>query len=146
MQFTKKEIELAKQLKEAGLEWEPEVGDWFLHRDKAYIVRDIGRDFVQAIQSYPYDSEEVLAKCYSTWLPLWHQCRKYSGEHGWDIEIFHQSEDKIHLRLVKEKEIQNQPLGIEIDTITITDCHTDLEVMYQAILEVLDMSASSLNE
>lgn len=129
MQFTDKEIELARQMKEAGLGWKPEVGDRFLHRKKTYIVRDASDDSVFAIRSYPYDEDCEFARCYCTWLPLWHKCREIMQKAGYCLtDVFEKTiNDIIMVYIVYFRD------GIEI----ARGGHTDLEAIYKVILELL---------
>ncbi len=51
-------LELARKLKEAGLEWEPKTGDWFYRKDGAIgIVIDVSGGDWWAI--FPPDGKEV---------------------------------------------------------------------------------------
>ena len=141
MQFTEKEIELAKQLKKSGLLWNPETGDWFLHRGNLYIVKDIGRDYVEAIRSYPYENDSLYAIEFSTWLPLWHQCREYLCNLDWWIGEHYDSTNKGKVSLWIGK--RTTP-GFGTNIKYTGD--TDLEVMYQVLLKLLNIPAQAGND
>ncbi len=112
MNFTDKEIELARDMKEAGLEWiKPEYGDWYFssyHDEPAtgYLPDMLSDD--------------------SIWLPLWHQCREIMRKAGYCLaDVFEKTIN--HVTLVHIVYFRN---GIEI----ARSGHTDLEAMYQVIL------------
>jgi len=55
MEFTNKEIDLAKQLKDTGLEWDQQEGDFYLYKDAGpYVVTmhpiDIPNVFLPSLQ------------------------------------------------------------------------------------------------
>ena len=135
MQFTDKEIELAKQLEKVGLEWKPEIGDCFIHRDEIYILRDVGNEVAYGIRHYPYEEECVFPLCYCIWLPLWHQCRGILAEKNLDISLV-DSKYCVMLTLWKRK-WWNGTDQRSLEFMTQIKADTDLEAMYKAILEVL---------
>lgn len=131
MNFTDKEMELAKQLKDAGLQWVPEMGDHFIQRGKIYIVRDLSvDDSVFAIRSYPYDEDCIFAKCYCTWLPLWHQCRKILADNDLYILLLTKKDDDIQIDVWQHDGGHKTSRGKYIGMV---HGETDLEAMYQAI-------------
>ena len=132
MNFTDAEEKLAKQLKEAGLEWKPEIGDYYLDED-SNIELLTTETMNWWLTGYYHYSLPVSKK---VWLPLWHQSRKRLKDLGWIVVAFFDLEGSVNLRITKEeKENPSQALGIEFDTITILESATDLEAMYKALLE-----------
>ena len=117
MQFTDQEIILAKQLKEAGLEWIPEVGDWFLSDfNNAYLIPN---------QTAALNFNKQAG---GTWLPLWHQCREVILGEGWHLTLIEtppQVEWRVHL--VYERIVDKKTYCIEATGLT------DLEAMYKAM-------------
>lgn len=77
MSFTSKEIQLASDMKEYGLEWEPKIGDWYDFGKTQYLVVPDGIRwtnyycYLKPTKEYEWKSSNKL-----TWLPLWHQCRE----------------------------------------------------------------------
>lgn len=118
MQFTEKEIELSKQLKEAGLEWKLEEGDWYFGEDGEIIL------FTGA-----YD----VIRRKDTWLPLWHECRNIILEKGWILRLLFDTPPQVEWRIhiVYEQQIEKHTHTIEATG------ETDLEAIYKALLEVL---------
>lgn len=144
MNFTDKEMTLARQLKEDGIIWVPKIGDHFLHRGKIYIVRDLSvddsvfaiRSYPYDMRSYPYDADCIFALCYCTWLPLWHQCRKILGGNDLYILLLTKKNDDIQLDVWKYDDGHKTSRGRYMGLVR---GETDLETMYKAIgLYVLD--------
>ena len=127
MQFTKNEIELAGQLKEAGLEWEPEVGDWFLSNfNNAYVIPN---------QTAVLNFNKQVG---GTWLPLWHQCRIILKRYGIELTVSDVLTGiKVSITLWKRLPCG----GIEFYHQIVAD--TDLEAMYQAVLSVMPARRTS---
>ncbi|AQT70198.1 hypothetical protein STSP2_03403 [Anaerohalosphaera lusitana] len=86
MKFTGHEIELARQIKEAGIEWTPEVGQYVFDthgiidkpspfQDHVYFILSMSQ-FVRIFGS----AEEIAANC--VWLPTWEQCRQILERRG----------------------------------------------------------------
>ncbi len=120
MNFTKREIELAKQLKESGIEWKPEAGDWFILEHVAHpllVTRPPdSKDGACIIKAQDYTIYKSHIGVTYTWLPLWHQARGLLSE--FTPFIFN-----------------GKPPMLTIQTWQFTG-DTDLEVMYRAMLEL----------
>ena len=150
MQFTDKEIELAKQVKEVGLEWTPMFGDVVLyHTDIMVVWYSAGKFIVcipQAVErgvdgkgEYIHQSHYNLVPDDVIWLPLWHQCRNILKQHSIELTV---SDVPAGTTITLWKRL---PIGgIEFYHQIVAD--SDLEAMYRAILEVFHMPANSLNE
>ena len=81
MNFTDKEIQLAKDMKEAGLEWKPQQADWYC---SIFVVDSIYRFFpaIDDEHQFRVEGHVYYGLFYEidndlTWLPLWHQCITY---------------------------------------------------------------------
>ena len=139
MQFTKKEMELARQMKEAGLEWAPMFGDVVLYHTDIMVVWYSAGKFIVCIPQevergvdgkgeYCYQSHYNLIPRDVVWLPLWHQCREVMLGEGWHLTLIEtppQVEWRVHLvyeRISDEKTYCIEATG-----------HTDLEALYKAI-------------
>jgi hypothetical protein len=127
MKFTDKEIQLARDMQNAGLEWKPEVGDYFTtgkYIDGGYNVEIVFR----VPERFPYFVNSI------SWLPLWHQCRELLTEN--DIVIAFYS--KILYAGGKQPGSQidcYKWIDSTIPRFLGTVCgDTDLEAMYQIIL------------
>lgn len=169
MQFTEKEIELAKQMKEAGLEWSSSFGDVVLIQDEL-LTREYRNNLkwkglTEGIEIYdnyftgivigtlnllPYGDLEVavwdtyrwiVAAEQLIWLPSWHQCRKILYKHNLELTISDTNRTKV-VALTLWKRITKG--GLEFFSQVVADM--DLEAMYRAILEVLHKPVSSQNE
>ncbi len=86
MLFGDEEISLARQMREAGLPWEPGVGHYVFDeaglieiaspfQDRVYFILDI-KHFLRRAETV-----EAL-KAGMFWLPQWHQARKTARELG----------------------------------------------------------------
>lgn len=110
MQFTKKEIELAKRLKENRIKWHSEEGDWYFGEDGEVLL-------------WAYN----VIRTRDTWLPLLHQCREILGKAGYYFLLLSKG-DNIQLDLW-QKDTGNY--------ICFFRGESDLEAIYQALLEVI---------
>lgn len=144
MQFTEKEMELAKKMKEMGIEWAyPVEGDWFISANGnidgniAWVCLGVGMttEFILFYSGYADHKWQAICnvkKGDTIWLPLWHQCRNIIADEGWHIVGFidtpPQVEWRIHISL--ERRIDE-----EIHRIEATG-ETDLEAMYKAIIAI----------
>lgn len=143
MQFTEKEIELAKQLKEAGLEWEPEEGDSYicnLKSNRYSIVTGIDYDRGDKGWIYvmsPSDGLRNINLC--CWLPLWHQCREIFKETNIELTISDVPGTNVTLTLWKRQ-------GGAIEFYQQIVAEADLEAMYKALLEVLNNVSKNVND
>lgn len=123
MEFTKREIALAFDMKDLGLGWKPVVGDW-------YCLHNSTLQETWCISSGCQD--EQFVKC-RAWLPLWHQCRKILDDNNIVIQLFdlqHHTDDNIEIicyRVLKDGGQWRYALGS-------IKARTDLEALYQAIL------------
>lgn len=133
MNFTKKEILLAMDMKEAGLEWMPEEGDWFADgaSTKRLVVMATDKEFSDIPYAmwtyrgggYSWDARDYI------WLPLWHQCREIMQKAGYCLtDVFETTINKITMIYVVYFRD-----GIEI----ARNGHTDLEAVYQVVLSAL---------
>lgn len=133
MLFSRKEIVLAKQLKEKGLVWKPEVGDWYLDGEgDVELLTPVGCNMWNEYESLPIKNR--------IWLPLWHQCRELLIEAGWrHFQLIHNvgcQDGKISVSAERGKRLL-RALG-----------ETDLEAMYQVVrlqLEVNNVSCFELD-
>lgn len=119
MNFTDKEIGHAKQLKEAGLEWTPEYGDYYTFPDMLTSQRQ-----------WLYPNCPVHFEREPVWLPLWPQCREILRQAGY--------------HLVEHREVQDGNLvliGVNKDLTAVHDYTaegaTDLEAMYKVVLSFM---------
>ncbi len=127
MNFTDKEIQLARDMKEAGLPFKPQMADWVYvcwKDDVHHVCTCYGSTI---ISFYNDDINEFDVKdC--VWLPMWHQCRKILTESRIYINLDEQFwADSLELCCWQKKES-----GITF--IGSVRADTDLEIMYQAIL------------
>ena len=138
MNFTDAEKELSKQLKEAGLEWNPEFGDVVLyHRDFFMVWYSAGKFVVCTPQEvevgvddkkgeYHYQSHYNLMQDNVLWVPCWHQCREELLKRGWFINNHFDHNKKVILQ------ISNGIYGFYN-----AEGNTDLEAMYRVLLKVI---------
>jgi len=127
MNFTDREIELAKQLHASGFEWKPQGGDYVLYHEEinmaAYFQLDIQR-FVLLTGNY-----DLVSPNDCIWLPLWHQCRERLQYCRWK-----------HLQLTHNVGCNNGKISVSAERgskILRVSGDTDLEAMYQIMLEAL---------
>ncbi len=127
MMFTDKEIELARDMKEAGLKWKPGIGDWFTsaHPDATPIFLCTKVDSPWLIHTQGENHIDT-----SIWLPLWHQCRKILVENDIIIVFSTILQSKVQIDCFKciEGDFRTRSF---IGTI-VGD--TDLELFYKVIL------------
>lgn len=116
MDFSDVEIELAKQLKEAGLEWKPQNGDYYLdeYGDIEFLTPEIMNWWLTGYYHYSLPISKKVQ------LPLWHQCREILREAGYHIEL---TESSNHLVLKFTKDGKQG----------YVTANTDLEAMYKAL-------------
>lgn len=140
MQFTEKELEFAREMKEMGLEWAyPVEGDWFIaaNGNTAWVCLGIGMttEVIHFHNGYADHSWQAICnmeKGDTIWLPLWCQCRDIIANEGWHIVGFidtpPQVEWRVHINL--ERQIDEETHCIEATG------ETDLEAMYKAIIAI----------
>jgi len=122
MNFTDREIELAKQLHSSGLEWKPQGGDWYIDKDgEIILLTGMTIDLWRQYESLPIKNK--------IWLPLWHQCRQLISDADLYILLLTKKDD-IQIDIWQydsgHKTSQGQYLGL-------IRGETDLEAMYQVI-------------
>ncbi len=80
MEFSEQEIELARQLKSAGLPWEPEVGHYVFDTEGVVKPGSPFQDRVYFLLNYDCFMDRVGGverfKEIMTWLPTWFDARK----------------------------------------------------------------------
>lgn len=136
MEFTETEKNAAKQLKEAGLNWKPQEGDWFWTTGDLshhfYLGESLPSSFsFRAGEAYVFDASMTwhvqqggLKLDLFVWLPTWEQCRKFLKEQGFTLQLHdHVQGIQIEARRGNEK-LTN--LG-----------RTDLEALYPMMSEIL---------
>jgi len=136
MTFTEKEKKLAKQLKEAGLAWSPEEGDWFWCTEdlshQFYLGESLPSSFVfKAGEPYVFEAAMTwhiqqggLRIDKLVWLPTWEQSRQILKKHGFAIQLHdHDHRTEIEARAANEK--------------LTAEGETDLESLYPILLEIL---------
>lgn len=136
MHFTEQEKQLAKSLKEAGLSWNPQEGDWFWavqdFTHQYYLGESLPPSFsFRQGEAYVFDSAMTwhiqqggLKLDQLVWLPLWSQCRKILSEQSFTLEL------------------QDQPEGIHLKAKNVKQSlsskgKTDLEAMYALLRDLL---------
>lgn len=131
MNFTEKEIQLARDMKATGLKWNPEVGDWFTstHQDATPFFLCIKEDSPWLVHTHGEGHKDA-----SIWLPLWNQCREILAENGIFIQLSHLRKNEVEISCYKRNKSTTNLFTGGVIT------NTDLEAMYQAILRfVLDV-------
>ncbi len=138
MNFTEKEKELALQLKQKGLKWKPEEGDWFWVMEEVshhfYLGENLPASyFFQRGGVFLFDSSMIwhlqhggLNISSFVWLPSWNFCRKVLRNKEYLLEL-HDSKDGIFLRVSKKDEQYEQ------------NALTDLEAVYSILLQTFPL-------
>tara|TARA_Y100001933_G_C18991549_1_gene560799 strand:+ start:206 stop:592 length:387 start_codon:yes stop_codon:yes gene_type:complete len=92
MQFSEAQIQLASQMKEAGLAWQPKVGHYVFDRGKVCKRGSPFQERVYFILDYEcfcrhVGGADVLAH-EMVWLPTWYDCREVLRQGGvTDLEV-----------------------------------------------------------
>lgn len=84
MRFSDQEIELAREIKQAGLQWEPTVGNYVYDehglievpspfQEKVYFILDL-KHFLRRSETLENLTEKMI------WLPAWEQAREILSE------------------------------------------------------------------
>lgn len=118
MEFTEREITMAKNMKDFGLEWNPIFGDWYCSKWR-----------VDLFITWPASRKKFIE--YNTWLPLWHQGRQILADNNIIIKLFdlrHHIDDNIEIFCYR---IDGRQLRYALGSVK---ARTDLEGLYQAIL------------
>ena len=122
MEFAEREIELARDMKNAGIKWKPEFGDWYCSNWR-----------VDLFVTWP-DSREKFIE-YNIWLPLWHQGRQILAENRIDHIRLHELSDVIAYPVIrKQLDCYERLFDGHLILRGSIKGETDLDVLYQAIL------------
>lgn len=136
MQFTDKEIDLAKQLQGAGLKWVPKIGDFYIYDVKGNrynLVTGIDYDHGDKGWIYVRSPSDGLRNINGLcWLPLWHQVRSFLKKHSLELTISDVPRGTDVTLTLWKRCLEG---GIEFYTQIVAN--TDLEAMYQVLLEAL---------
>lgn len=138
MEFTERELELAVDMKKAGLEWCPKCSDIVSCRYNDWewvlmVLKEQGDNQVFCYEPTPEKPAQefaVLEKERVTWLPFWHQGRKILEDNNIVIQLFdlqNHVEIYCYRTVGKGKWCSRFPLGS-------VKGETDLDALYQAIL------------
>lgn len=126
MNFT--EIQLARDMKEFGLEWKPQMGDWFYvcwEDDVRHVCTCCG----STITSFYNDDVNEFDVKDCVWLPSWSQCRKILAENGITFTFSCLKNNPCNMFLFyKEADDGWRTFIGEVKV------DTDLDAMYQSIL------------
>ena len=102
MHFTDYEIECAKQLNKAGIEWEPKEGDWLLKSKGNITWLCLGLGMTTEILHYHngYSDHRWEAICDmekkdAVWLPSFQQCRQLLKKEKVTISLSEQCKDVV---------------------------------------------------
>ena len=90
MKFTKEEIELARKLKQQGLDWQPSVGHFvwdeadivkceFPFHDMVFFILDV-KHFLRRAETIENLQRDLC------WLPTWYQAREVLSENAVSTE------------------------------------------------------------
>ena len=103
MRFTDEEIQLARQFRRDGLEWEPKPGNYVYDETAFCKQQSPFQDRVYFILNYPYFMKTVGGvqrfKDIMTWLPTWDDARDI-------LRSFRVSNDEILKCLCDERSIE----------------------------------------
>jgi hypothetical protein len=133
--FTEKEKELSLQLKQKGIQWKPQEGDWFWSAEDFshhfYLGENLPASyFFQKGEAYLFDSSMLwhlqqggLKISSFVWLPTWEFCRSFLKNKGYRLQIQDQT-DGISLSAQKN--------GEEISF----SAFTDLEAVYHLLTQI----------
>lgn len=136
MQFTEQEKQLAKSLKESGLAWNPQEGDWFWATEEFshqfYLGESVPSSFFfRKGEAYVFDSAMTwhiqqggLKPDKFVWLPQWAQCRAMLAARGYTLELRDES-GNVHIQAKNANH-----------SLTATG-NTDLEALYALLQRVL---------
>jgi hypothetical protein len=134
MNFTKREKELALQLKQTGITWNPQEGDWFWCKENLshhfYLGESLPASYsFQQGEAYVFDSgmtwhvqQGGLSLSNFVWLPTWEQCRRLLKEKGGVIALKEENG-----QICLEAFFLGEKIGAKADT--------DLEAMYEILLK-----------
>ena len=106
-------LETARKLKDAGLEWEPKVNDFACFKDRRGIVRSVRWDEKLSLWVLVVDFDhhrDSGSYEYFTWLPRLDQLLAEIERQGWDWIM-----DKGSMTLYRDKEWGSQFFGVPDD-------------------------------
>lgn len=136
MQFSETEKQLAKTLKESGLKWNPEEGDWFWCTEDVSHQFYLGESlpssfFFRKGESHLFDSSMTwhlqqggLKLDKFVWLPSWLQCRNLLTKNHCKIQL-KDNLDKVEIEAFGD--------GKTI----LSSGKTDLEAVYNLLTKIL---------
>ncbi len=125
--FDKEALDIAYQMKLVGFRWDYKMGDLFTKDlSEVCIVLDIQREGNQAIifdkSNRQYSPDEVV------WLPRWTDCVDWLKEHGYQKVCVDTKPNYSSVEITSERKGFNNGIG-----------KTDLEAVYSAIVQVLEL-------
>ena len=131
MDYTEKEILIAEQLKEAGVQWRARQGDHYA--DANLMVHFVTKEEADELVHDPEPTRDRI------WLPSWHQCREILDrmgfllrDHSEDVTKSVDGDSQRYVGVAVESRHRGRFAG---------EGSTDLEAIYEVIYKVITTTA-----